>query len=105
MTHNKKRKSVHGFTLLEMTIVVIIISILFLLSVPTIQKTLAIVNQKGCAAIEKVADAAILEYRLEYGEYPGSAQDLVNAGLLSENQLSCDGFRSLTIVNGQAVME
>ena len=105
MTHNKKRKSVHGFTLLEMTIVVIIISILFLLSVPNIQKTLAIVNQKGCAAIEKVADAAILEYRLEYGEYPGSAQDLGNAGLLSENQLSCDGFRSLTIVNGQAVME
>ena len=105
MSETIKRNTKKGFTLLEMTIVVIIISILFLLSVPNIQKTLAIVNQKGCAAIEKVADAAILEYRLEYGEYPGSAQDLVNARLLSENQLSCDGFRSLTIVNGQAVME
>ena len=63
MTHNKKRKSVHGFTLLEMTIVVIIISILFLLSVPNIQKTLAIVNQKGCAAFVKfVADAVGVEF-------------------------------------------
>lgn len=100
-THTTK----NGFTLLEMTIVVIIISILFLLSVPNIQKTLGIVNQKGCTAIEKVADAAILQYKLEYGEYPGSAQDLVNAGLLSENQLTCDGSRSLQIINGQGVME
>ena len=100
-THTTK----NGFTLLEMTIVVIIISILFLLRVPNIQKTLGIVNQKGCTAIEKVADAAILQYKLEYGEYPGSAQDLVNAGLLSENQLTCDGSRSLQIINGQGVME
>ena len=99
------KKIRNGFKLLEMTIVVVIISILFLLSVPNIQKTLGIVNQKGCTAIEKVADAAILEYKLEYGEYPSSAQDLVSAGLLSEDQLKCDGSRSLVIINGQAVME
>ena len=77
-----------GFTLLEMTIVVLIISVLFLLTVPNIQKTLSVVNSKGCKAIEKVADAAILEYKLEYGEFPGSAGDLVSAGLLSEDQLT-----------------
>ena len=105
MSETIKRNTKKGFTLLEMTIVVIIISVHFLLSVPNIQKTLGIVNQKGCTAIEKVADAAILEYKLEYGEYPGSAGDLVSAGLLSEDQLSCDGSRSLKIVGGQAVME
>ena len=105
MSETIKRNTKKGFTLLEMTIVVIIISVLFLLSVPNIQKTLGIVNQKGCTAIEKVADAAMLEYKLEYGEYPGSAGDLVSAGLLSEDQLSCDGSRSLKIVGGQAVME
>ena len=105
MSETIKRNTKKGFTLLEMTIVVIIISVLFLLSVPNIQKTLGIVNQKGCTAIEKVADAAILEYKLEYGEYHGSAGDLVSAGLLSEDQLSCDGSRSLKIVGGQAVME
>ena len=99
MKQNKKKA---GFTLLEMTVVVIIISMLFLLSVPNIQKTLGIVNDKGCKAIEKVADAAILQYKMEYDEYPGSPMDLVNAGLLSEEQLKCDGSKSLTIVNGQA---
>lgn len=99
MKQNKKKA---GFTLLEMTVVVIIVSVLFLLSVPNIQKTLGIVNDKGCKAIEKVADAAILQYKMEYDEYPGSPMDLVNAGLLSEEQLKCDGSKSLTIVNGQA---
>lgn len=98
----RKIKSKKGFTLLEMTIVVIIISVLFLLSVPSIQKTLNVVNNKGCKGLEKVADAAILEYKMEYEEYPSSAQDLVNAGLLSEQQLTCDGSKSLVIANGQA---
>ena len=55
-----------GFTLLEMIIVVTIVSILFILSVPNIQKVLGIVNEKGCDALVKVVDSAILEYRLAY---------------------------------------
>lgn len=47
----KKRMNQNGFTLLEMTIVVIIISVIFLLSVPSIQKTLGVVNSKGCKAM------------------------------------------------------
>ena len=79
-----------GFTLIEMVIVVLIISVIFLLTVPNIQKTLGIVNEKGCKALTKVADAAILEYKMEYDEYPSSVSDLVSAGLLSEEQTTCD---------------
>lgn len=100
-----KLKNKKGFTLLEMTIVVIIISVIFLLTVPSIQKTLSVVNDKGCKAIEKVADAAILEYKMEYGEYPNSVNDLVSAGLLSEQQLKCDGSKSLVIIDGEASIE
>ena len=99
------KKLKKGFTLLEMTIVVLIISVLFLLTVPNIQKSLEIVSSKGCKAIEKVADAAILQYKLEYDSFPGSVSDLVSAGLLSEEQLKCDGSRNLTIYNGQAHIE
>ena len=49
-----------GFTLLEMTIVILIISILFLLVIPNIKKTLNIVSDKGCKALEKIADSAII---------------------------------------------
>lgn len=100
-----KKINQNGFTLLEMTIVIIIISVLFLLTVPNIQKTLSIVNNKGCKAIEKVGDAAILQYKLEYDEYPGSVTDLINAGLLTEEQIKCDGSKSLVISDGQAYIE
>ena len=99
------RKLKKGFTLLEMTIVVLIISILFLLTVPNIQKTMTIVGNKGCKALEKVADAAILQYKLEYDEYPGSVQDLISAGLLTQEQMTCDGSQSLVIRDGQAYVE
>ena len=101
----KKISHKKGFTLLEMTIVVIIISVIFLLSVPSIQKTLGVVNDKGCKALEKVGNAAILEYKMEYGEYPTSSEDLVSAGLLNEEQLRCDGSKRMEIVDGEAVIE
>lgn len=87
------------------TIVLLVISVLFLLTVPNIQKTMEIVNNKGCKAIEKVADAAILQYRMQYDEYPGSTGDLISAGLLTEDQATCDGNKSLVISGGQAYIE
>ena len=98
-------KNQKGFTLVEMAVVVLIISVLFLLTVPNIQKTMKTVNDKGCKAIEKVADAAILQYKMEFEEYPGSVSDLVSAGYLSEDQLTCDGSRNLVISGGQAFID
>lgn len=97
-----KKKNQKGFTLLEMTIVVIIISVIFLLTVPSIKKTLGIVNGKGCKAMTKVADSAILQYKMEYDRYPGSTADLISAGLLTEDQAKCDGSKNLVISDGQA---
>jgi len=90
-----------GFTLLEMVIVVTIISILFLLTVPNIQTVLGIVDKKGCDALIKVADSAILQYRLEYDQNPGSVSDLISAGLLTEEQTRCDE-KTIVISGGQA---
>lgn len=101
-----KKNNHKGFTLLEMTVVIVIISVLFLLTIPNIKTTLGIVNDKGCRAIEKVADAAILEYKMKFDQYPGSVSDLVSAGLLSENQTTCDhNEKSLTIYDGTAHIE
>ncbi len=91
-----------GFTLLEMVIVVSIIAVLFLLTVPNIQKVLSVVNEKGCEAQVKVVDSAILQYRLQYDENPGSISDLINAGYLSAAQSTCRDGRNISISNGQA---
>ena len=90
-----------GFTLLEMVIVVTIISILFRLTVPNIQTVLGIVDKKGCDALIKVADSAILQYRLEYDQNPGSVRDLISAGLMTEEQTRCDE-KTIVISGGQA---
>ena len=100
-----KMKKNDGFTLLEMAIVLLIIYVLLLLLVPNIQKTLGIVNAKGCKALEKVGDSAILQYKLEYGQYPSSTSELVSAGLLTDEQLHCDGKYNLVIVDGHAIIE
>lgn len=94
-----------GFTLLEMVIVVSVLSILFLLTVPNIQKVMKIVDQKGCDALIKVVDSAILQYKLNYDEYPLSVNDLINAGLLNENQSECANGIPIVIVDGQAYGE
>lgn len=90
-----------GFTLLEMVIVVSIVAILFLLTVPNIQKVLNVVTEKGCEAQVKVVDSAIIQYHLEFDENPGSVSDLINAGLLTDEQTTC-GEHSIGISNGQA---
>lgn len=91
-----------GFTLLEMIIVVTIVSILFILSVPNIQKVLGIVNEKGCDALVKVVDSAILEYRLANDRDPSSVNDLISEGLMSDVQRTCEDGRTISIYNGQA---
>ncbi|MEG0177342.1 competence type IV pilus major pilin ComGC [Anaerorhabdus sp.] len=94
-----------GFTLLEMIIVVSVLSILFLLAVPNIQKVMKIVDEKGCKAMMKVVDSAILQYRLDYDEYPGDIYDLVNAGLMNEEQIQCSSSQSVGISDGQAILQ
>jgi competence protein ComGC len=42
---------------------------------------------------------------MEYDEYPGSVADLINAGLLSEEQTKCDGSKTLVISDGQAYIQ
>ncbi len=101
----KRNRTKKGFTLLEMTIVVLVISVLVLLTVPNMQKTLGIVNNKGCKALEKVGDAAIIQYKMEYDEYPSSVSDLVSAGLLTQQQTTCNGSKHLVISGGNAEIQ
>ncbi|MBR5290971.1 MAG: prepilin-type N-terminal cleavage/methylation domain-containing protein [Erysipelotrichaceae bacterium] len=91
-----------GFTLLEMILVVSVLSILFLLSVPSIQKVLTTVDEKGCNALLKVVDAAIVQYRLETGYLPDDVYDLIDHGYLSESQIECSNGKKILIVSGEA---
>lgn len=92
-----------GFTLLEMVVVVIIISVLLLLSIPNVSRIISSVDSKACQALTKVVDAAIVQFKLDYGTYPNSITDLVNAGYLESSQTTCSNGASLSIVDGHCV--
>lgn len=91
-----------GFTLLEMIVVVMIVSILFVISIPNIAKIISSVENVGCNALTKVVDAAIVEFKIDYGEYPTSVDDLVTAGYLTAEQSKCSNGKAIGIEDGHA---
>ena len=92
-----------GFTLLEMVVVVIIVSILFLLTVPNVSKVIDSVDNRACLAMTKVVDSAIAQFKLDYGSMPNSITDLVSGGYLDENQTYCSNGQELEINDGHCV--
>lgn len=91
-----------GFTLMEMVVVVAIIVVLFLLTIPNVRKVMDSVDNKGCDALLKVVEAAILEYKLDNGSYPNDISDLISEGYLSEGQNTCTNGSNVYISNGVA---
>ena len=91
-----------GFTLLEMMFVMAVIALLFVLTVPNVQRVLSLLHSKGCDAQLKVVDAAILQYQLIHQEFPHSIQALVAEDLLSEAQTRCQNQQEIEIYDGQA---
>ncbi|SDY55167.1 competence protein ComGC [Evansella caseinilytica] len=63
----KEVKNKRGFTLLEMMIVIVIISILLLIAVPNLAKNKDMANEKGCEATIELLRAQKTAYEIETG--------------------------------------
>src|SRR4051794_8600360 len=85
----KKMKNEKGFTLIEMMIVMLIISVLLIITIPNITKHNANINDKGCQAFVKMVQAQVQAYQMEKKKLPTSVQDLVDAGYLKEDATGC----------------
>lgn len=88
-----------GFTLIEMMIVLMIISILLLIAVPNMMKSHKIVEEKSCQATVQLVQSQLATYQMEHdGEMPTLAL------LKSENyidKVSCPDGGALQIVDGE----
>lgn len=91
-----------AFTMMEMVLVMSVVVVLFLLTIPNIQTTMSVVNDKGCDAQKKIVDAAILQYTLKHDKTPNSISQLMSDGFLREKQNICNDGTEIRIVNGQA---
>lgn len=93
-------KNNKGFTLIEMLIVLMIISVLIILFVPNLSDRSGNVHDKGCEALVSVVQAQVELYQLEEESTPSSIQDLTREGYITEDQRECSNGGALSIENG-----
>lgn len=79
------KKKVSGFTLVEMLIVLLVISILLLLFVPNLSKQKEAVQQTGNGAVVKVVEGQAELYELQHND-EASVAKLVAEGMISQEQ-------------------
>lgn len=80
-----KDKYVKAFTLIEMLVVLLIISVLLLLFVPNLAKEKDNIQNTGQAAIVKVVESQAELYKLDKSDGP-TLRKLVSVGLITQKQ-------------------
>ncbi|PAV29077.1 prepilin-type cleavage/methylation domain-containing protein [Virgibacillus profundi] len=89
-------KNNKGFTLIEMLIVLMIISVLIILIVPNLSGKSKGVHETGCDALVKVVQAQVDLYYLDEGSYPATIDDLVEKDYISNEQKECPSGDAIT---------
>lgn len=85
-----------GFTLIEMLFVLMIISVLLFLIIPSFSSKSAGVHDRGCEALVQVVQAQTEMYQLNESETP-TIDDLTKNDYISEKQSNCPNGEQLTI--------
>jgi competence protein ComGC len=90
-------KNEKGFTLIEMMIVLLIISVLLIITIPNVAKHNANINNKGCQAYVKMVEAQVQAYYIDKDEYPATVAELVTAGYLKAGKSACPSSTNIVI--------
>lgn len=93
----KMLKNEKAFTLIEMMIVLLVISVLLIITIPNITKHNSKINSKGCEAFVKMVQAQAQAYEIDKRKPPGSIQDLVEEKYLNENETTCPNGAEISI--------
>lgn len=93
-------KNNKGFTLVEMLIVLMIISVLIILIVPNLTGRTKNVHEKSCEALVTVVQAQVDAFHLETGRLPTSLDELV-PDYIKEEQKECKNGGALTLNEGK----
>lgn len=96
----QRLKEESGFTLIEMMIVLLIISVLILIAIPNVTKHSKSIDEKGCAAYIAMAQGQVEAYKMEKLVYPESMAVLANEEYLPLDPKCPDGT-ALKIVDGK----
>ncbi len=96
-------KNDRGFTLIEMMVVLLIISVLLLITIPNVAKSNEVVDSKGCDAFIELVEAQIQLYKVDNSTYPDSINTLESAGYL--DRTTCPDGTAITIGGDGSVLK
>ncbi|MFD1864086.1 competence type IV pilus major pilin ComGC [Planococcus chinensis] len=89
-------KSQKGFTLIEMLIVMLIITVLIAIALPNVTKQTASVDDKGCKAFVHMVQGQVESFRMDKKSVP-TVENLVTDGYLKANETSCPNGDQIAI--------
>lgn len=92
-------KNQRGFTLIEMLIVLMIISVLIILIIPNLGEKSDDVHDKGCEALVSLVQAQADAFHIDENRDP-SMQDLLDGNYITKDQKTCSNGANLAIENG-----
>lgn len=95
----KSLKNQKGFTLIEMLIVMLIITVLIAIAIPNVSKQTSAVDEKGCAAFVQMVQGQVESYRMDKKAMP-TMELLVSGGYLKDDNKTCPNGDVLTITDG-----
>ena len=95
----KYAKNEKGFTLIEMLIVMLVISVLLIITVPNVMKNQEAVNSKGCDAYVKMVEGQVQAYKLKEGAIP-TMEQLISAGFIKEDAKCPEGKTAVIADDG-----
>ncbi|WP_342662295.1 competence type IV pilus major pilin ComGC [Tuberibacillus calidus] len=95
-------KNQHAFTLIEMTIVLLIISVLLLIALPNMTKSNEVVKQKSCDATIRLVQSQVAAYEAENDVTLTSLDPLQETYV---DRLQCPDGRPLVLENGKVTVE
>lgn len=98
------KKNEQGFTLLEMMIVLLVISVLLLVTIPSIAKHNSSINTKGCEAYVNMLEAQVQAFEIDKGRLPENIEELITENYLKAGQEKCPHGISMEIgENGEII--
>lgn len=91
-------KNEKGFTMIEMMIVLLVISVLLFVTIPNVTSQSSKINSKGCEAFINMVEGQVEAYKMANGNaIPVTMALLVDKKYINENHQTCPDGQSLTI--------
>ncbi|CAM3800120.1 competence type IV pilus major pilin ComGC [Alkalicoccus chagannorensis] len=100
MRHLLKNK--RGFTLIEVMVVMVIISILLLVFIPNLTKNQSVVNSKSCEAVLELVEAQALAYHVDHNQFADSTETLKTEGYIDRSDCPDGGSIQLNGLNASS---